>query len=68
MLQRIHRAVEETLRFVIAAGGTVSAEHGLGKLKRQWLGMQMAPRQVAVMRALKATLDPAGILAPGNIL
>jgi glycolate oxidase len=68
MLQRIYSAVEETLRFVIAAGGTVSAEHGLGKLKRQWLGMQMAPRQVAVMRALKTTLDPAGILAPGNIL
>lgn len=67
-LGRINSAIEETLHRVIELGGTVSAEHGLGKLKSHWLVLQFAPRQVSVMRAIKATLDPAGMLAPGNIL
>jgi FAD/FMN-containing dehydrogenase len=67
-LGRINSAIEETLHRVIELGGTVSAEHGLGKLKSHWLVLQFAPRQVSVMRAIKATLDPEGMLAPGNIL
>jgi len=59
--------VERTLHEVIARGGTVAAEHGIGKLKKRWLPMQLGPRQYAVMRALKAALDPAGVLAPGNL-
>jgi FAD/FMN-containing dehydrogenase len=67
-LARINSAVDETLRAVIAIGGTVSAEHGLGKLKKHWLSLQSSERQIGVMRALKNSLDPRGILAPGNIL
>ncbi len=67
-LARINSAVEETLRAVIAQGGTVSAEHGLGKLKRHWLALQSSPRQIEVMKALKTSLDPEGLFAPGNIL
>jgi len=67
-LSRINAAVEETLHAVIAMGGTVSAEHGLGKLKKHWLPLQASSQQIAVMRALKSSLDPKGILAPGNIL
>ena len=67
-LARINAAVEETLHEVIAMGGTVSAEHGLGKLKKHWLPLQASAQQIAVMRALKFSLDPNGILAPGNIL
>ena len=67
-LHRIEAVVEETLREVIAMGGTVAAEHGIGKLKRRWLPMQMSPLQLRTMRAVKAELDPAGILAPGNVL
>lgn len=67
-LVSIEAAVEETLRTVIAMGGTVAAEHGIGKLKRKWLPMQMSALQIAVMRAVKHELDPDGILAPGNIL
>jgi FAD/FMN-containing dehydrogenase len=68
MLSRVYCAVEETLERVVSMGGTVSAEHGLGKLKKGWLPLQMSPRQIDVMRAIKNTLDPNGILAPGNIL
>lgn len=61
-------AIEETLTLVIAMGGTVSAEHGLGKLKQAWLGLQLSPRQIDIMRAIKNTLDPASMFAPGNVL
>lgn len=67
-LARVEAAVEETLRHVVAMGGTVAAEHGIGKLKRRWLPLQMGPVQVAGMRALKRELDPHGILAPGNVI
>jgi FAD/FMN-containing dehydrogenase len=67
-LVRIERVVEATLREVIALGGTVAAEHGIGKLKRKWLPLQMSPLQVRAMQAVKRELDPAGILAPGNVL
>ena len=66
-LERIERVVESTLHHVIALGGTVSAEHGIGKLKRRWLPLQMTDVQIGVMRAVKRELDPHGLLAPGNI-
>jgi FAD/FMN-containing dehydrogenase len=67
-LARIERVVEATLREVISLGGTVAAEHGIGKIKKKWLPMQMSPLQVRMMQAVKHELDPAGILAPGNVL
>jgi FAD/FMN-containing dehydrogenase len=66
-LVRIERVVEETLRAVVAMGGTVSAEHGIGKIKRRWLPLQLAPAQLGVMRAVKRELDPDGLFAPGNV-
>jgi FAD/FMN-containing dehydrogenase len=67
-LERITAVVEATLREVIALGGTVAAEHGIGKIKQRWLSLQMSPLQVRAMHAIKHELDPAGILAPGNVL
>lgn len=66
-LESIERVVEQTLRSVVAMGGTVSAEHGIGKLKRRWLPLQLSSLELGVMRAVKHELDPLGILAPGNI-
>lgn len=66
-LEAIERVVEQTLRMVVKMGGTVSAEHGIGKLKTHWLPLQMSPLAFRVMRAVKQELDPLGILAPGNI-
>jgi FAD/FMN-containing dehydrogenase len=60
--------VEATLRRVIEMGGTVSAEHGIGKIKRRWLPLQATATQLRVMRAVKRELDPESLLAPGNIL
>jgi FAD/FMN-containing dehydrogenase len=67
-LATIEAVVEHTLKHVIAVGGTVAAEHGIGKIKRKWLPLQMSPLQIAMMTAVKRELDPLGLLAPGNIL
>lgn len=67
-LERIEQVVEATLRHVLSIGGTVSAEHGIGKIKRRWLPLQASPTQLAVMKAVKRVLDPDWRLAPGNIL
>jgi FAD/FMN-containing dehydrogenase len=67
-LARIEQVIDETLRYVVSVGGTVAAEHGIGKVKRRWLPLQMTPLQLSAMRAIKRELDPLGILAPGNVV
>lgn len=67
-LERIEQVVEATLRHIVTLGGTVAAEHGIGKLKRRWLPLRASKMQIAAMSALKRELDPLGLLAPGNIL
>lgn len=67
-LATIEGVVAQTLGEVLKLGGTVAAEHGIGKLKRKWLPLQMNKLQIAMMTAVKKELDPMGILAPGNIL
>jgi len=52
----------------LALGGTVTAEHGIGLARRDYLPMQVGEDVVAVMRRIKAALDPAGILNPGRVL
>jgi len=56
---------EEFAREVVAMRGSVSAEHGIGRLKRALLPIQFGPDKVAQMRALKAALDPGWLLNPG---
>jgi FAD/FMN-containing dehydrogenase len=49
-------------------GGSVSAEHGIGIEKKNYLSWSRGPEEVALMRTLKRTLDPKGILNPGKVL
>ena len=67
-LATIEEVVEQTLKYILSLGGTVAAEHGIGKIKRRWLPLQMNSLQISMMTAVKRDLDPLGILAPGNIL
>jgi FAD/FMN-containing dehydrogenase len=53
---------------VHAMGGSVSAEHGIGRLKVKDLERYGDPAKLAAMRAIKAALDPAGIMNPGAVL
>jgi FAD/FMN-containing dehydrogenase len=53
---------------VVAQGGSISAEHGIGVLKRDELARRKDPTALAMMRAVKAALDPQGLLNPGRVL
>jgi FAD/FMN-containing dehydrogenase len=49
-------------------GGSVSAEHGIGRIKRPYLPFSRSEPELALMIKMKQTLDPAGILNPGRVL
>jgi FAD/FMN-containing dehydrogenase len=53
---------------VHAVGGSISAEHGIGQLKRDVLPRYKDPVEMEMMRRIKATLDPQGIMNPGKVL
>ncbi|MCA8375499.1 FAD-binding oxidoreductase [Burkholderia multivorans] len=57
-----------TYAIVREMGGSVSAEHGIGVLKRDYLAHTRSDAEIALMRTLKAALDPGGILNPGKVL
>lgn len=48
-------------------GGSISAEHGIGVVKKEFLNHSRSPEEIALMRSLKALMDPAGILNAGRI-
>ncbi len=55
------------LKYAASVGGTLSAEHGVGKLKRDYLRVFYSDEQLRAMAAVKKALDPNGILGRGNI-
>ena len=60
------QAVDEAvLRLAAAHGGTISAEHGIGRAKVSWAGLNRTPEERSVMRAIKTALDPSGLFNPG---
>jgi FAD/FMN-containing dehydrogenase len=61
----VNRIVHDS---VAAHGGSISAEHGIGALKRDELPRYKSPVELNLMRAIKAALDPLGIMNPGKIL
>ncbi|MEO0325007.1 MAG: FAD-binding oxidoreductase [Myxococcota bacterium] len=66
-LARTHEADAALMELVQKHRGSVSAEHGIGLLKREWLAYSRGPEELALFRALKGALDPAGILNPGKV-
>jgi FAD/FMN-containing dehydrogenase len=65
--KQILDVVHKTCKNVVSLGGTIAAEHGIGKIKKDFLKYQYPEPIIDAMRALKISLDPAGIMAPGNI-
>lgn len=62
-------AVDDAVLALAAAhGGTISAEHGIGRAKAVSLHLSRTPAEIAAMRAIKSGLDPAGLLNPGVLL
>ncbi|MEZ5319305.1 MAG: FAD-linked oxidase C-terminal domain-containing protein [Vicinamibacterales bacterium] len=52
---------------VVALGGSISGEHGIGTKKAAFIGLELTPETIATMRRVKAAFDPRGILNPGKI-
>lgn len=62
--ERVERCIYEPLA---AIGGSVSAEHGVGLEKKPYLSISRSDTEIALMRSLKAALDPKGLLNPGKV-
>ena len=63
----VHDLEHLVLSTVVAAGGCISAEHGIGTMKAPWLGLDRSADEIAAMRAIKHALDPDNVMNPGVI-
>jgi FAD/FMN-containing dehydrogenase len=62
--EQVTKALSEAL---VRVGGSISAEHGIGLVKKPYLSGTRSDAEIALMRAVRAALDPAGILNPGKL-
>jgi alkyldihydroxyacetonephosphate synthase len=53
---------------VIECGGGIAHHHGIGRVRREFLRDELGPGGVALLRALKAALDPVGFMNPGALI
>jgi FAD/FMN-containing dehydrogenase len=67
-LARWHEVNAVVFEIVLRMGGSISAEHGIGVLKRDELPEVKDKVAIDLMRAIKSTLDPLGIMNPGKVL
>jgi len=65
---RAQRAFGEIMDLAVSLGGTITGEHGVGRLKKDWLPGYLGEDVMALSRRIKDALDPAGILNPGAVL
>ena len=66
-MKRVHHALDLIAKKTLELGGTITGEHGVGLAKKEWLRLQMGDSSFEVMKQIKQTLDPAGLLNPGKI-
>ena len=65
--EQILKVVHKTCQKVVSLGGTIAAEHGIGKIKKDFMKYQYPNSIINAMKAVKYSLDPNGIMAPGNL-
>nr|WP_165070050.1 FAD-linked oxidase C-terminal domain-containing protein [Marisediminicola senii] len=65
---RVWEAAGALFQAALALGGTLTGEHGIGILKKRWLGDELGSEQLDLQRGIKAVFDPLGILNPGKVL
>jgi FAD/FMN-containing dehydrogenase len=66
--ERANQAFGDVMDLAVGLGGTITGEHGVGRLKKPWLAGYLGPEAMELNRRIKAALDPAGILNPGAVL
>ncbi|MCK4587222.1 MAG: FAD-binding oxidoreductase, partial [Gammaproteobacteria bacterium] len=67
-LTRSKSCLEDVFSLVISLGGTLSGEHGIGLVKRDFVAQEIGATSLSLMRQIKAIFDPLNILNPGKTL
>jgi glycolate oxidase len=67
-VERAQRAFDAIMKLGLALGGTITGEHGVGVLKRDWLATELGELGTSLHHKIKAAFDPLGILNPGKVL
>jgi FAD/FMN-containing dehydrogenase len=62
------RITDGVLRLAAACGGSIGAEHGVGRAKLAWMGLSRTPAELAALARVKRALDPDGLLNPGVLV
>ncbi|WP_159666329.1 FAD-binding oxidoreductase [Streptomyces mexicanus] len=65
--RRARESFDEIMALGLRLGGTITGEHGVGVLKKEWLAREIGPVGLEMQRAIKQTFDPLGILNPGKL-
>ncbi|MFB4196565.1 FAD-binding oxidoreductase [Streptomyces carpaticus] len=65
--RRARESFDAIMALGLQLGGTITGEHGVGVLKREWLARELGPDSLEVQRGIKAVFDPLGILNPGKV-
>jgi len=66
-MERVEHAMQEIFDYAVKLGGTITGEHGVGLAKKKFLPGAIGEASIGLMRQLKKTLDPQGLLNPGKI-
>jgi glycolate oxidase len=66
-MERVEHAMQEIFDYAVKLGGTITGEHGVGLAKKKFLPGAIGDASIGLMRQLKKTLDPQGLLNPGKI-
>jgi glycolate oxidase len=66
--RRRDEALDDLFKMVLALGGVITGEHGIGLAKKPWWKMAVPPEARQLHQAIKKALDPKGILNPGKFL
>ncbi|MCX4508794.1 FAD-binding protein [Streptomyces sp. NBC_01619] len=65
--RRARESFDEIMALGLELGGTITGEHGVGVLKKEWLARELGPVGIELQRGIKQTFDPLGILNPGKL-
>lgn len=65
--ERLPLGIRAIFEMTVALGGTISGEHGIGLVQRDYLGIKYSDKQLALMRGIKRVFDPNGVMNPGKI-
>ncbi|WP_058044270.1 FAD-binding oxidoreductase [Streptomyces roseifaciens] len=66
--RRARESFDAIMALGLELGGTITGEHGVGVLKKEWLARELGPVGLEIQRGIKRVLDPEGILNPGKVL